>query len=322
MRSIAYKVKRQIQRKINQKHVNDYPEVSYGWKKFPGNPILGDIDTGTLFDPFVRIVDGKYVMHVSRRKDFCIMQYSSTDGVTWNDAKIIMSGVENSKWETKVNRGCFIVRNGMWHLWYTGQTGDESKIGYAKSSDGVNFERCKENPIMVPELAYEGNALMNPCVIWDEKRKIYRMWYAAGENYEPDVICYAESKDGIDWKKRNTPVMQPDKDILYKRYKVGACDVVKINEKEYIMAYIAYQNLDIARIALAVSDDGGIIWKDVFSQPVLGPGEGKWDGHAVYKPTLCLAGDKMFMWYNGRFSTTEKIGMAFCGKFDSKDGKI
>lgn len=316
MPNIIYKVKRKIQREVNQKHVNDYPDTLEGWEKFPGNPILGNKDTGTLFDPFVRKVADRYVMYVSRRKDSCIVKYSSKDGITWDDAKIVLTGVANSEWETKVNRACFICKSGIWHLWYTGQIGNESKIGYAKSTNGIQFERCRENPIIIPELPHEGNAVMNPCVLWDEKRNKYRMWYAAGDNYEPDIICYAESEDGIYWNKLSRPVLQPDKNILYKKYKVGACDVVQVNEKKYIMAYIAYQNLDIARIAVAISEDGGFAWKDIFSQPVLGPSKSKWDGHAVYKPTLYLEGDKMTIWYNGRFNTDERIGMSFCKKFN------
>ena len=37
--------------------------------------------------------------------------------------------------------------------------------------------------------------------MWDEERKIFRMWYSAGGFWEPDQIGYAESEDGIHWKK-------------------------------------------------------------------------------------------------------------------------
>ena len=31
------------------------------------------------------------------------------------------------------------------------------------------------------------------------------MWYSGGEQYEPDAIGYATSKDGIDWTKCRDP---------------------------------------------------------------------------------------------------------------------
>lgn len=311
MDNIVCKMKRKMQRLINQSHVNDYPDVAHGWKKYEGSSVLGNLETGTMFDPFVRLVGNEYVMCVSQRKNACIKKYSSVDGIHWENEQTVLSGLEKSKWEIKVNRGCFCISDGVWHLWYTGQNGLESKIGHAISTDGNRFERCGSNPVVVPELPHEGNSVMNPCVMWDLDRNVYKMWYAAGENYEPDVICYAESEDGICWSKMNEPVMQANKNVLYKQYKVGACDVVKSNEK-YIMAYIAYQNLDVARIALAVSPDGIHQWKDLFKEPIIGPSKGRWDGHAVYKPALCLDGKRKYLWYNGRCGTTEKIGLAMC----------
>ena len=36
---------------------------------------------------------------------------------------------------------------------------------------------------------------MNPFVMYEDGK--FKMWYAAGETYEPNVICYAESDDGV-----------------------------------------------------------------------------------------------------------------------------
>lgn len=80
----------------------------------------------------------------------------------------------------------------MWHLWYTGQAGGASKIGYATSRDGVHFERVSREPVLVPERDWENCSVMNPYVRWDDARSLWRMWYAAGETYEPNVIGYAE----------------------------------------------------------------------------------------------------------------------------------
>lgn len=312
MCNILNKSIRKMQRFVNQAYVNDYCEEAAGWHKYNGNPVLGDSFTGTLFDPFVRRVGNEFIMCVSRRASGSLALYHSIDGIRWKSSGEILCGIPESGWEAKVNRGCFLVKDGEWYLWYTGQSNTDSKIGFAKSADGITFDRILHEPILVPQYAHEGKAVMNPCVLWEAKENLFRMWYAAGESYEPNVICYAESSDGIEWNKREKPIIMADRRKKYRRYKVGACDVLKTKENEYYMAYICYQNLDVARVALAFSSDGINGWKDVYEFPVLGPGKGRWDGHAVYKPTLCedSIGGKTLLWYNGRLNTTEKIGLA------------
>lgn len=83
---------------------------------------------------------------------------------------------------------------------------------------------------------------MNPHVIYDIKEKIYKMWYAAGDTFEPDVISYATSKDGIKWKKyKYNPIFIPNKNKnSLDSFKVGGCDVHKISDNKYLMFYIGY----------------------------------------------------------------------------------
>ena len=309
-------LKKKMRRHNNQKHIADYPECSGGWEKYENNPILGDNKTGTMFDPFVRWMNERYTMCVSRRRDNTLMLYTSDNGIDWTDGKVILKGIADSSWETEVNRGCFVILNKKWYLWYTGQHRQQSRIGLAISEDGVHFHRKSDIPVLEPEYEFEGSAVMNPCVLWDEERQKFRMWYAAGENYEPDVICYAESHDGIRWEKHPKPILTKDEGVKYQQYKVGACDIIKRKDGSYLMAYIAYQNLDVARIAMAVSSDGTNDWRDLSDLPILSPGKGKWDCNSVYKPTLCITDDSVLLWYNGRGKHSESIGFAYKKRLD------
>lgn len=312
IRQIFKRIGRVTKKVINQICTYDYPEENGGWKKYVANPVLGDENTGSMFDPFVRNVEGQYVMCVSRRITHTIEFYHSFDGVHWIDPITVLSGVENSTWETEVNRGTFVIKDGQWYLWYTGQHEGKSSIGLAISDDGKTFTRYNNTPVLTPELQFEGVAVMNPCVLWNEKQQIYQMWYAAGENYEPDVLCYAESRDGINWVKNKKPILTADKQIKYQKAKVGACDILRLSDGQYCMAYIAYENTNVARIALAYSEDGISSWKIKTDNPILAPGKGKWDNNAVYKPTLCLDQQKenILIWYNGRKNHCERIGLA------------
>lgn len=311
---VIKRIEREVQCKKNQRCVYDYPEESGGWKKYIQNPVLSD-KKNSMFDPFVRIIDDRFVMCVSNRGNNTLEFYRSQNGTHWGDPIEILRGRAESKWERKVNRGCFLIHNGLWYLWYTGQHEGKSKIGLAISEDGVNFHRNESNPVLAPEFQFEGMAVMNPCTIWDESRQVFCMWYAAGDNYEPDVLCYAESIDGMKWEKRTKPVLTADKTKKYQKAKVGACDILHLANGLYCMAYITYENVNVARIALAYSENGICNWVLDKENPILAPTRKSWDRHSVYKPTLCFnpKTQEIMLWYNGRNNHTESIGLAVLG---------
>ena len=102
-------------------------------------------------------------------------------------------------------------RVGLYRMWYTGQANGHSAIGYATSSDGVVWKRMSDKPVLSPDQPWEKVAVMCPDVIWDDKTKLYKMWYSGGEQYEPDAIGYATSPDGMVWTKReDNPVFKAD----------------------------------------------------------------------------------------------------------------
>ena len=79
--------------------------------------------------------------------------------------------------------------------------------------------------------------LPDPTVADIKDEKLFKMWYSAGEKYEPDVICYAISKDGKNWiTYKNNPIFKPNINKLsLDFYKVGGSDVHKISKKNYLM---------------------------------------------------------------------------------------
>lgn len=63
--------------------------------------------------------------------------------------------------------------------------------------------RQHPGPVMIPTEAWENNVVSEPTVIFDEGR--YRMWYTAG--WHQSGIGYAESRDGVRWRKQIGPVL-------------------------------------------------------------------------------------------------------------------
>lgn len=287
-----------------------------GWVKYKSNPVLGDESTGSLFDPYVMIdKDGTYRMYVSCREKGAIAVTTSKGGINWSELKIVLDRDTSTGWENIVNRATVVYKDGLYHMWYTGQANGISKIGYATSEDGYKFDR-KSEPVLINEKEWEKYSVMNPDVIYDEEENILKMWYAAGETYEPDVIGYATSDDGINWNKYDeNPILKANENkISLDNFKVGGCDVHKISSNSYIMFYIGYINVNNARIFLAKSQDG-INWVRT-GKPIIVPQRGKFDSDACYKPSAVFdnQNSRWMLWYNGRTLDEEHIGLAIYNK--------
>lgn len=281
-----------------------YPSENEGWEKYGDSPVFGDNSTGTIFDPFLYVDGDSLIMFASERKTGNIIRTSSIDGIHWC-AYTKALGCKPYTWQHIVNRATVVKNDLLWYMYYTGQSPDTSRIGIAVSSDGVHFH-SNDNPIIVAS-DEEGVSVMNPCVLYAQG--LYKMWYAAGENYEPDALYYAESKDGLLWTKRQEPVLTKDVSREWEKAKVGGCCVVPDSDGGYSMYYIGYQTIDIARICLAKSLDG-ISWTRPARNLLISPSKGSWDADATYKPSVLEFKGDTLMWYNGRTLDKEYIGLA------------
>jgi hypothetical protein len=100
-----------------------------------------------------------------------------------------------------------VVDNGIWRMWYVsalrwtvedGVPKHHYHIRYAESSDGLQWRR--DGTVCIDFAAAGEHAFGRPCVLKD-RDGTYRMWYAyRGEQYR---IGYAESADGIAWRRRD-----------------------------------------------------------------------------------------------------------------------
>ena len=285
------------------------------WTKYASNPILGGEQLGTCFDVnVVRDGPAPWTMYFSWRPRKAIALVRSDDGLHWTqEPEICLEANPASGWEDTVNRSCTVFRDGVWHLWYTGQAGGASKIGYATSRDGVHFERVSREPVPVPERDWENCSVMNPYVRWDDARSLWRMWYAAGETYEPNVIGYAESPDGIIWRKREGgPIFEHGPRDSWDRDRVGGCEVHPLPDGRFAMFYIGYSDIDTARIGCAVSPDGVTGWRRLPQNPLVAPDLCMWDGSSCYKPSAVrdTGHGRWLIYYNGRNGFPEYVGCA------------
>lgn len=277
---------------------------------------MGGPELGTCFDVYVTRENGKYRMDFSWRPKKALAVTFSDDGIHWEAPQITLAYDETTGWEDDINRNCVLKIDGKYKMWYTGQARGFSFIGYAESSDGIHFERVLSEPVLISERPWEGFSVMNPCVLYENGK--YRMWYAAGETYEPNVLAYAESEDGIHWtKSRINPIFTADRSNFYEQDRVGGCQVIKTPDMGYVMFYIGYENIHKAQICIARSDDGITRWTKSSANPIVFPTPDSWDADACYKPSFLWNEEtnQWMLWYNGRKNIDEYIGLAL------KDGR-
>jgi beta-1,2-mannobiose phosphorylase / 1,2-beta-oligomannan phosphorylase len=166
-----------------------------------------------------------------------------------------------------------------------------------------------DKPVLVPEKPWEKVALMCPHVLWDEKAKLYRMWYSGGEQSEPNAIGFATSLDRLVWTKHEkNPVFTGDRSIPWEQDRVAGCQVEK-RGGWYLMFYIGFRDIDHAQIDIARSRNGITAWQRHPANPIVRSGTGKWDDDACYKPYAVFDGRKWLLWYNGRHRAMEQIGV-------------
>lgn len=102
-----------------------------------------------------------------------------------------------------------LVEGDTWRMWYSSCIGwdeEEGKlkhhyhIKYAESEDGILWRR--NGIVCIDFKSNDEYAISVPCVVNDNG--IYKMWYSfRGKSYR---IGYAESKDGLSWKRKDDEV--------------------------------------------------------------------------------------------------------------------
>jgi predicted GH43/DUF377 family glycosyl hydrolase len=283
--------------------------VSAEWKEYAGNPVLGG-KYGTCFDICVLREPDQFVMWLSWRPKKSIAVSYSKDGKVWTAPEIALGPLLGDGWEDDLNRPVVVKRPDGYHMWYTGQTKTNSKIGYAFSQDGKTWVRPMHQPVLTPELPWEGVAVMCPHVMWDEQEKVWKMWYSGGEQYEPNAIGYATSVDGRIWNKLKTnPVLKPLPSATWEQERVTAAQIM-LHKGWYYAFYVGFRDVDHAQIGLARSRDGITNWERHPENPIIRPTPGGFDSDACYKPYAVLEKGRWMLWYNGRNVHLEQIGLA------------
>lgn len=235
----------------------------------------------------------------------CLFSFAQTNWTKYSENPILSPGQPGDWDDFSLFPFSVLFIDGTYHMWYGGFDETNARIGYATSTDGINWIKYEGNPVLDigNEGSWDDDRVQSPYVLFDGDS--YHMWYTGsdGENYR---FGYATSTDRVNWTKHDgNPVM----DLSPGENGIDAPCIV-FDGNIYQMWYHSTEP-SAYRICYATSTDK-INWTKYAGNPVLDIGEaGTWDNYKVGAPEVYYDGAKYHMWYSGnKEDWTDRIGYA------------
>ncbi len=218
-------------------------------------------------------------------------------------------------WDYKVaGMPSVLIVDNTYYMWYAGKSpAPVGGIGFASSSDGIDWAMHIGNPVLVHEPfgGWNEATVYEPNVIHDGS--LFRMWYTSSDDPllpGPIHIHHATSPDGLIWSKDsvNNPVLSPGPNGSWDDVFVDSHCIILV-DSIYHMWYAGADG-NYVRIGHATSPDG-VTWTKNAKNPVLKTGiSGNWDYPRVEAPNVIFDGKTFHMWYSGGEHSDGQIGYA------------
>jgi predicted GH43/DUF377 family glycosyl hydrolase len=211
-----------------------------------------------------------------------------------------------------VSIGCIVPSGNTRYLYYMGWNLSvtvpwKNTIGLAISeSPGQPFKRYSRFPVIGLD-EVDPYTISYPWVI--RESSFFRMWYGSNLKWGPQksdmlhVIKYAESDDGIYWKRENRIVINSES---LEEYAICKPCVLK-DESGYWMWFCSRG--DKYRIHIAISPDG-INWERLGQDPGIDVSESGWDSEMIEYPCVFDHKGHRYMLYAGNGYGRTGFGIA------------
>lgn len=278
------------------------------WTKYANNPVM--VKTNFIWE-FFAIGQPTCIMENDTFKMwYCaagidhkgrVFYAHSTDAINWvkhNNGTPVLDVGKQGEWDMRWLDTPEIVRDSMgYKLYYFGAPTDSSPpihsaIGLATSSDGINWQRDSNNPVLEKgdSTQWDGFWIESPAVLYDEN--IYKMWYTGVAKDWKIRIGYATSPDGKVWTKYPlNPVLEVGTAGSWEDLWAAVPAVIKTDtlyEMWYSGISVADKMddvIDTVRAGYATSTDG-INWNKYFDNPILSSFDLPYDSAGPWAPDV------------------------------------
>jgi DNA-binding beta-propeller fold protein YncE/predicted GH43/DUF377 family glycosyl hydrolase len=142
---------------------------------------------------------------------------SSTDGVTWSrqgEAGLVFDRGPAGSWDDASVSDPTVIWDGMYRMWYLGSDGEQTRIGYAQSDDGLTWQRFTDSA-GVGQWVFDGASLpfvegsaLAPSVVSRDDGEL-EMWFE-GKVSGISRLGRARSDDGEIWAPVTNPTTAGD----------------------------------------------------------------------------------------------------------------
>lgn len=263
------------------------------WTNSTQNPVLYPSRNGTDWDQYHNLVMimyhtgsefwGFYLGSSVNGGAISTGKATSPDGETWTKitdgiggtSKVLAPGGTDEWDEGGVYVNSIVWRadqgeSGEYWMYYRGYNAalTVSKIGLAKSTDGITFTKYASNPIMEPDQAWETtyNKIGTMMVWYDASDSKWKALYQ-GLSYvtgSGNKMGYAESTDGVAWtKSASNPVFSHDDNYAWESYYLDHAPAmpVPIGGDASVGTYHYYNAVNVAtganRLGMLIHDGTG-----------------------------------------------------------------
>jgi hypothetical protein len=246
---------------------------------------------------------------------------TSSDGISWtkySSNPILKSRVNSYDW-TNLNDPRVVYVNGTWHMWYSGNHGNQNPsqmhdldLCYANSSDGYNWTKSSSNPVMANGFAnWAMSEVRSYDVQWNGSAFIiYYKGRTAGAG-ATSWLALATSTDGITWTQdSNNPLRRGDQNGWEDgEFLGGTRETANGTHRMW-----TWGDMDKSKLGWIWSSDG-IDWEDSGSA-VLSPQANTIYAQHLRHPIVYDRGDDYILWVKcwdgsgtrtvGAFKVTQK----------------
>jgi len=290
------------------------------WQRHPDNPLIGPGFSGGSFDagranhPIVlptQDLEGYQMWYTGWTPDRGSIGYAtSTDGVNWtphDSEPVIPLGFAGSYDSWHAHRPTVFLDDGVYKMYYAGDSYGQNYTCYATSTDGVNWT---SGGMIIDWVTVFGTssgwARYTYAGSVRKEDGLYRMWFSTG--YPNSYIGYATSADGINWSIHDQVLGRGEPGSWDGEY-VRDPDVLLIGDT-YHMFYSGYGEEDRFQVGMATSADG-ITWTKSTDNPILRYGaSGTWEDNSIQGKSVLAGDDVLRMWYDAHDGSAVHIGLA------------